>query len=172
MGEHGGVTVRDCHLTWVSLWNKAWGFAKSSLQVKGVPPWASRLQQCILMGVVGRAGQRGFSVFRCPVSFLGTERTLFSYTGEGSLGTRSHLNWKWKKKVLSNSAYPFSSQKSVQKHVKYKNNIFRKNKDKSIIYLGALIFGVIVIWVILMFFCWRWRDGVLHIAFSFARWTC
>lgn len=49
------------------------------------------LQQCILMGVVEGAGQRGLSVFQCPVLFLGTERILFSYIGEGSWCTRSHL---------------------------------------------------------------------------------
>lgn len=40
------------------------------------------------------------------------------------------------KNVLGNSASLFSLQKSVYKHVKCKHNIFRRNKDKSIMYLG------------------------------------
>lgn len=93
----------DCHLTCVPVEQRL-GFCKKIQSPKSKefltgPP----LQQCILMGVVEGAGQRGFSVFQCPVLFLGTERILFSYIGEGSWCTRSHLkaslNWKWKKQV-------------------------------------------------------------------------
>lgn len=67
------------------------GFCKIQLPKSKEFLTGPHLQQCILMGVVGRAGQRGLSVFWCPGSFLGTERTLIFYIGEGSLCTSSHL---------------------------------------------------------------------------------
>lgn len=67
------------------------GFCKIQLPKSKEFLTGHHLQQCILMGVAGRAGQRGLSVFWCPVSFLGTERTLIFYIGEGRLCTSSHL---------------------------------------------------------------------------------
>lgn len=156
------------------------GFCKKpTSQVKEVPHWASSLQQCILIGVEERTAQRDLSVSWCPVSFWGTERTLFSSIAEGSLFTRSHLkpslNWKWKKNISEVILPIFSHhKKSVYKHVKCKRNIFRKNTDKNITYLGGvlLIFGVIDLTSNFNVFCKSWRDGVLHLAFSFVNWNC
>lgn len=155
---YGGLSFDMCPV------EQRLGFCKKSNlpKSKRAPHWASFAVVHINRGG-GGSWDKGASLCSSAQScFWGQRGSCFLTLGKEA-GVQGHtLRHLWTengKNILSNSTSLYHHKKSVYKQVKCKQNIFRKNKDKSITYLECSCDNLSNCDLTSNFniFCWTWR---------------